>query len=65
MVGGQPNNLDFGLSEDIEALDVVWRHLGSQGIQRGLYEDDDEDYGLDDFWSTLVTRWTLGVYESA
>ena len=64
MVSGQPDNLDFGLSEDMEALDVGGRHLGSQGIQRGLYEDDEEEYELDDFWTTAVVRWTPGVYVS-
>jgi hypothetical protein len=29
LVGGQPDDLDFGLSEDMEALDVGGRHLGS------------------------------------
>ena len=65
VVGGQPNILDFGLSEDVEALDLGGRHLGSQGNQRGLYEDDEEEHELDDFWTTTIMRWTLGVYESA
>ena len=29
LVGGQLHNLDFGLSEAMEALDVGGRHLGS------------------------------------
>ena len=29
LVGGQPDDLAFGLSEDMEALDVGGRHLGS------------------------------------
>ena len=29
LVGGQPNDLDFGSSEDMEALDVGGRHLGN------------------------------------
>ena len=48
MLSGQPNDLDFGLSETMEALDVGGRHLGSQGIQCGFYEDDEEEYKLDD-----------------
>ena len=47
MVVGQPD--DFGLSEDMEALDIGGRHLGSHGIQHGLYEDNEEEYKLDDF----------------
>jgi hypothetical protein len=49
MVGGPPDYLDFWLSEDMEALDVGGRHLGSQGIQCGLYEDDEEEYKLEFF----------------
>ena len=64
MVSGQPDDLDFGLSEDMEALDVGGRHLGSQGTQRGFYEDDEEEYELDDFWTRAVVRWTPGVYVS-
>ena len=41
LVGGQPNDLDFGLSEATEALDVGGRHLGCQGIQCGFHEDDE------------------------
>ena len=29
LLGGQPDGLDFGLSEAMEALDVGGRHLGS------------------------------------
>ena len=29
LVGGQPDDLDFGLSKAMEALDVGGRHLGS------------------------------------
>ena len=61
LVGGQPNELDFGLSERY-GLDVGRRHLGSQGIQQGLYEDEEEEYELDDFWTTTITWWTFGVY---
>ena len=32
LVGGQPDDLDVGLSDDIEALDVGGRHLGNHGI---------------------------------
>ena len=42
IVSGQPNDLDFGFSEIMEALDVGGRHLGSKGIQCGLYEDDEK-----------------------
>ena len=41
LVGGQPNDLDFGLSEDMETLDVGGRHLSSQDIQHGLYVNDE------------------------
>ena len=30
------------------------RHLDSQGIQCGVYQDDEEEYKLNDFWMTLV-----------
>jgi hypothetical protein len=33
LVDGQPYDLDFGLSEDIEALDVGGRHLGCHVVQ--------------------------------
>ena len=46
LVGGQLDDLDFGLSEAKEALDVGGRHLGSHGIQCGLYEDDEEEPNL-------------------
>ena len=52
---------NWGLSEDMEALDVWGRHLGSQGIQCGLYEGDEEEYELDDLWITTILRWILGV----
>ena len=55
-MGGQPNNIDFGLSEDIEALDLGGRCLGSQGIQCGLYEDDEGEHELDDFLMTTIVR---------
>jgi hypothetical protein len=32
LVSGQPDDLDLGLSEVVETLDVGGRHLGSQGI---------------------------------
>ena len=54
MVGGPPDNLDFRLSEDMEALDVGGRHLGNQGIQCGLYGDDEEQYKLDFFWMETI-----------
>jgi len=54
LVGGQPYDLDFGLSEDMEALDVRGKHLGSQGIDRGLYGDDEEEYKFDDLRTTIV-----------
>ena len=34
-VGGQLDDLEFGLNEDMEALDVGGRHLGCHGIQHG------------------------------
>ena len=46
MVGGQLDNLDFGLSITMEALNVGGRHLGNQGIQCGLYEDDEGESNL-------------------
>ena len=46
LVGGQVDDLDFGLSEAMEALDVGGRHLGSHGFQCGLYEDDEEESNL-------------------
>ena len=36
VVGGQLDDLDFGLNEDMEALNVGGRHLGSQDIQHGF-----------------------------
>jgi hypothetical protein len=62
LVGGQLNDLDFGLSEAMETLDVGERHLGSHGIKCGLYEDYEEE--LDEFWMTIFVRWTLGMYMS-
>jgi hypothetical protein len=38
----------------MEALDVRGRHLGSQGIDRGLYGDDEEEYKFDDLRTTIV-----------
>ena len=49
LVGGQPDDLDFGLSEDMEALHVGGRHLENHAIQCGLYEVDVEEHELDDF----------------
>jgi hypothetical protein len=37
MVGGQLDDLDFGLNEDMEAFNVGG-DLGSQDIQHGLHE---------------------------
>ena len=54
LVGGQLDDLDFGVSEDMEALNVGGGHLGSRGIQRGLYEDDEEEYVLAGFGMTTV-----------
>jgi hypothetical protein len=50
--GCQLDDLDFGLSEDMRALDGG-RHLGNHSIQHGLCEDD-EEYELDNFWMTSV-----------
>lgn len=61
-MGGQPDDLDFGLSE---ALDIGESNLGNHGIQQGLYEDDDEEYNLMVFGRQRNVRWTLGVYVSA
>ena len=47
LVGGQLDDLDFELN--MEALDVGGRHLGNQGIQHGLHEDDEEEYKFEDF----------------
>ena len=35
-MGGQLDDLHFGLSEDMESLDVGGRHLGSQGIPTNM-----------------------------
>ena len=32
-MGGQPDDLDFGSSEHMDALDVEGRHVGSHGLQ--------------------------------
>ena len=64
LVVGQLDDLDFGLSEDMKSLDVGGRHLGSHGIQHGLYEDDEEEYKFDDFWTTTIVQWTPSVYVS-
>jgi hypothetical protein len=34
------------LNEVVEALDIGGRHLGNQGIQCELYEDDDKESNL-------------------
>ena len=57
-MGGKLDDLGFGLSEDMEALDVGGRHLGSHNIQHGLYERDEEEYKLDDLWMTTIVPWT-------
>ena len=49
LVDGPPDDLDFELSEDMEALDVGGMHLGNMGNQHGLYEVDKGEYDLDDF----------------
>ena len=38
LVGGQHDDMEWSY----EALDVGGRHLDNQGIQCGLYEDDEE-----------------------
>ena len=48
MVGGQPNDIDFGFGEDIEGLDVGGT-FGQKRIQCGFYQNDTEGYELDDF----------------
>jgi hypothetical protein len=53
LVGGQPYDFGFGLSEDMEVFNVGGRHLGIHGIQHGIYEDA-EEYKLDDFWMSTV-----------
>ena len=63
-MGGQLDNLDFGLREDMKVLDVGGKHLGNHDIQRGLHEDDEEEYKLDDFWTTTFVFGTHGVYVS-
>jgi hypothetical protein len=35
-------------------LDVGGRHLGSQCNQRGLLEDDEEEFEVDDFQTTTI-----------
>ena len=49
LVGGQPDDLVFGLSEDKANLDVGGRHLDIQGIQCGRDQDDVEEHELDFF----------------
>ena len=46
LMGGQLDDLDFGLSEAIENLNLGGMHLGSHGIHCGLYKDDDEESKL-------------------
>ena len=58
LVGGQPDDLDFEVSEDMEGLDEGGRHLGDD-------EDDEEACEFDEIWTTTIVRWTLHVYESA
>ena len=64
MVDGQPDDLDFGLSEVMEPLDIGRRHLGNQGIQYGLNEMMKKNTELDGFQTEIVVQWTLGVYMS-
>ena len=47
LLGGQLDDLDFEIGEDMKVLGVGERHLGSQSIQCGLYEDNDEEHKLD------------------
>lgn len=50
------------LSEDMEALDVGGRHLGSYGIQHGHHENDEEVHKFHDFWMTTIVWWTRSTY---
>ena len=59
-MGGQLDDIDFGLSENTEALDVGGRHLGNHGIHYGLYEDDEEEHDFDDFWMIATVHGLLG-----
>ena len=43
-------------------MDVGGRHLGNHGIQCGLHEDDEEEYGLDDFGRQHICTGLHGVY---
>ena len=43
LVGGQLDDLDYGSSEAMEALDVGGRYLGKHDIKCGFYEDDEEE----------------------
>ena len=45
-MGGQPDDLGFGLSEGMEVLDVGGRHLDSHVISCGFYEHDEEESNL-------------------
>ena len=46
LLGGQLEDLYFELSKALEALDIWGRHLSSQCVQYGLYEDDDKELNL-------------------
>jgi hypothetical protein len=46
------------------ALDVGKRHLDNKGIQYGHYQDDEEEYKLDAFWTTSIVQWIHGVHVS-
>ena len=52
--GGQPDDLVFGLSKDMATLDVGKRHLDNKGIKYGRYQDDEEKYKLDVFWTISI-----------
>ena len=63
-MGDQPNDLDFGLNEDMEALDLGERNLSSHDIHHMLYEDDEEEHELNVFWTTtqcVVNSWCVCV----
>lgn len=59
---GQLIDEGSALGEDMEALDIAENsYAGSQGIQRGLYEDDEDEYQLEDFWRKAVVLWSPGM----
>jgi hypothetical protein len=34
-------------------------------VNVGFYEDDEEEYKFDEFWTTTIVWWTPCVYKSA